>query len=52
MDATTRRQLIEKYREGPAALEAALREVPEADLDQAVEGWTPRQVAHHVADSE
>ena len=52
MDATTRRQLIDKYRAGPAVLEAALREVPEADLDHSVEGWTPRQVAHHVADSE
>jgi hypothetical protein len=52
MDAATRRQLIDKYREGPAVLEAAIREVPEADLDHAFEGWTPRQVAHHVADSE
>ncbi|MDQ6919231.1 MAG: DinB family protein [Candidatus Dormibacteraeota bacterium] len=52
MDAATRRQLIEEYREGPAVLEAAIRAVPEADLDHAVEGWTPRQVAHHVADSE
>ena len=52
MDAETRRALIEKYREGPAVLEAALREVPDADLDHAAEGWTPRQVAHHVADSE
>ena len=52
MDAATRRQLIDKYREGPAVLEAALREVSGADLDHAFEGWTPRQVAHHVADSE
>ena len=52
MDAATRRQLIDKYREGPAVLEAAIREVSEADLDHSVEGWTPRQVAHHVADSE
>jgi len=52
MDIATRRELIEKYREGPAVLEAAIREVPESDLDRSVEGWTPRQVAHHVADSE
>ena len=52
MDTDARRKLIEKYREGPAVLEAALREVPEADLDHSAEGWTPRQVAHHVADSE
>jgi hypothetical protein len=52
MDAETRRQLIEKYREGPSVLEAAIRAVPENSLDEAAEGWTPRQVAHHVADSE
>lgn len=52
MDAVTRRELIEKYREGPAVLEAAIGAVPESDLDKAVEGWTPRQIAHHVADSE
>jgi DinB superfamily len=52
MDAATRRQLIDKYREGPAVLEAAISAVADADLDTAVEGWTPRQVAHHVADSE
>ena len=52
MDAATRRQLIDRYRDGPAVLEAAIREVAEADLDHSVEGWTPRQVVHHVADSE
>jgi hypothetical protein len=52
MDARTRRKLIDKYREGPAVLEAAIRELAEADLDHASEGWTPRQIAHHVADSE
>lgn len=52
MDAATRSGLIEQYREGPAVLEAAIRAVPEGDLDRAVEGWTPRQIAHHVADSE
>ena len=52
MDAASRRQLIDKYREGPAVLEAALSAVADGDLDTAVEGWTPRQVAHHVADSE
>ena len=52
MDAETRRQLIEKYREGPAVLEEAIHALPQSDLDRAAEGWTPRQVAHHVADSE
>jgi hypothetical protein len=52
MDEATRRQLIERYRSGPAVLEQALAEVPEADLDHASDGWTPRQVIHHVADSE
>ena len=52
MDAQARRRLIEQYRAGPAVLEAALRDLPEADLDHSGEGWTPRQVVHHVADSE
>jgi DinB superfamily len=52
MEESTRRELIERYRSGPEVLEQALEEIPEADLDHSVEGWTPRQVIHHVADSE
>jgi hypothetical protein len=52
VDAKDRRRLIETYREGPAVLEAAIAEVPESELDRSADGWTPRQIAHHVADSE
>jgi hypothetical protein len=45
--------LIERYATGTAAVLAALDEVGTARLDAAdTEGWTPRQVVHHLADSE
>ncbi|MGH2417035.1 MAG: DinB family protein [Candidatus Limnocylindria bacterium] len=51
---TDRRALLERYREGSAAIEAALAGVSEAELDRvpAGGGWSARQVAHHLADSE
>jgi hypothetical protein len=53
MDATTRKQLIERYCAGYAAVEAALAGVTPAQLDRAdADGWTARQVVHHLADSE
>ena len=47
-----RRRLVEEYRNGPAMIEEALRGISDEELDRSVEGWTPRQVVHHVADSE
>jgi hypothetical protein len=49
-----RRALIDRYREGPDVLSAALAGLTDAQLDAAPAdgGWTPRQVAHHCADSE
>ena len=53
MDATKRRQLIERYAEGYDAVTDALQGITERDLDQQKEdGWTPRQIVHHLADSE
>jgi hypothetical protein len=53
MNSDTRNALIVRYREGYAAVEAALAGVTAAELDRAdSEGWTARQVAHHLADSE
>lgn len=52
MDAEERAELIRRYRQGPSALEAALKALPPDGLDRSREGWTPRQVIHHVADSE
>ncbi len=49
-----RTRLIEQYRDGARALRAILDGATEAELDRPAPdgGWTARQVAHHVADSE
>lgn len=54
MDKSERKRLIDKYREGPAEIDRALEEVIEEELDfRIAEGeWTPREVVHHLADSE
>jgi hypothetical protein len=46
--------LLERYRGGAAELRAALDGVTDDDLDRPAPdgGWTARQVAHHVAESE
>lgn len=53
MDTQTRAQLIQRYREGYGAVEAALAGITPAQLDRAdADGWTARMVVHHLADSE
>ncbi|MGE3073096.1 MAG: DinB family protein [Dehalococcoidia bacterium] len=53
MDTATRTELIRRYREGYATVEQALAGASNVALDRAdSEGWTARQVAHHLADSE
>ena len=54
MDATTRRTLIDRYREGPEAVRAALEGAGPHDLDArpAPGEWTAREIVHHLADSE
>lgn len=54
MDATRRGELIARYRAGPAEVESALVGITEAELDRrpAPDTWTPREIAHHLADSE
>jgi len=54
MDAVQRNQLIDRYREGPAAVRAALADADPAALDAspAPDAWSARQVVHHLADSE
>lgn len=49
-----RAQLVDTFRGGYAAVEAALEGVTEAELDRQPSGggWTARQIAHHLADSE
>lgn len=46
--------LLDRFRTGYAAVEASLVDVTDAELDHppADGGWTARQVAHHLADSE
>lgn len=54
MDAERRAALVARYEAGPGVLRAAIGGLGEADLDHrpADGGWTPREVVHHVADSE
>ena len=54
MDPVRRQTLIARYREGFIVVAAALAGMTEADLDcRPPDGtWSPRQVAHHLADSE
>ncbi|MGH2382658.1 MAG: DinB family protein [Candidatus Limnocylindria bacterium] len=46
--------LISRFREGYAAVEQAVEGLTDYDLDRPGPdgGWTPRQVVHHLADSE
>jgi hypothetical protein len=53
MEAARRRALIEQYKDGYRAVRAALDQLTEAELDaRPADGWTPREIAHHLADSE
>src|SRR6187431_189045 len=48
-----RAQLIQHIEELPARIKAAVAGLTDAQLDTPYrpEGWTPRQIVHHVADS-
>src|SRR5258708_19453287 len=53
MDAERRDELITRYRTGHEAVIEALEDIREEELDRSASGeWTPRQIAHHLADSE
>src|SRR5690242_9649107 len=53
MTAEERDDLIRKYRDGYRVITESLAGITEEELDPSSEGeWTPRQVVHHVADSE
>jgi hypothetical protein len=48
-----RAALLERFRTGYAAVEDALAGITDAELDRPPrDGWTARQVVHHLADSE
>lgn len=54
MQKTERDALVARYSEGPQLLADAVAAVPPAALDTSAvaDEWTPRQIVHHVADSE
>ena len=53
MDANARKALISRYRDGHRAVMKALDGLREDELDRsASDEWTPRMIAHHLADSE
>jgi len=51
---TDRAALLARYRTGSDAVEASLDGITDEELDRAPSdgGWTARQIAHHLADSE
>ncbi|MGD9893329.1 MAG: DinB family protein [Dehalococcoidia bacterium] len=53
MDQSERQVLITRYVEGPRVVEEALARIGADRLDvRAEDGWTAREVVHHLADSE
>jgi hypothetical protein len=53
MDAEERTRLIKSYRDGHRVVMDALKGITPEELDGSASGeWTPRQTAHHLADSE
>jgi hypothetical protein len=54
MDQDTRARLIQQYKEGYASVAAALEGITPAELDSrpAPGKWSPREIVHHLADSE
>jgi hypothetical protein len=53
MNVEERALLIERYRDGHRVVTDALEGITDDELDRSASGeWTPRQTAHHLADSE
>ena len=53
MDESQRRVLLARYRDGHRVVIEALAGITTAELDvQPAEGWSAREVVHHLADSE
>jgi len=54
MDASTRRALVDQYKDGYRVVAAALEGVTDAELDAhpAPGKWSAREIVHHLADSE
>jgi hypothetical protein len=53
VEAEERAALMRRYRDGHRAVVDALEGVTDEELDRSASGeWTPRMIAHHLADSE
>jgi DinB family protein len=54
MDAKRRTELLQKYRTGHQAVVDSLADLRDDELDRSpgADDWTPRQIVHHIADSE
>jgi hypothetical protein len=54
VDDRTRRNLVDKYKDGYRAVAEALAGIDNAALDRhpAPGKWSPREIVHHLADSE
>lgn len=54
MDAKRRTELLHKYRTGHQAVVDSLANLRDDELDRSrgADDWTPRQIVHHIADSE
>ena len=53
MNVGERAALIQRYKEGHRAVMDAFHGIADGELDRSASGeWTPRQIAHHLADSE
>jgi hypothetical protein len=54
MNAAEREALIDQYEDGFGAVSAALEAITDAELEarEAPGEWSPREIVHHLADSE
>jgi DinB family protein len=54
MTSQQRAELVSRYRLGARAFLKTITRLPEESLDRSPDGdaWTPRMIAHHVADAE
>jgi hypothetical protein len=54
MDAAERKALIDQYEDGFRAVSTALEAITDAELEarEAPGEWSPREIVHHLADSE
>jgi hypothetical protein len=54
MDVNERQKLRQRYQNGHTAVVTSLAGITDAELDKrpAAGAWTPREVVHHLADSE